>query len=123
MNTRTGTYYCNRSDTKIMAELSIFNSGIRNPLMVILALTERECPDAFDEIERSVNYIDCTINLLDKRWDESNKIFSFLKNIMVLLFIGKMKKLKLFYFSGISNIYAFIALRDLTVFSLWCPSG
>ncbi|PWR75567.1 hypothetical protein ACKUB1_12460 [Methanospirillum stamsii] len=81
-----------------MAELSIFNSGIRNPLMVILALTERECPDAFDEIERSVNYIDCTINQFDKGWDESNKIFSFLKNIMVLLFIGKMTKLKIILF-------------------------
>lgn len=89
MNTRTRTNYCNRSDTKIMAELSIFNSGIRNPLMVILALTERECPDAFDEIERSVNYIYCTNNLLDKRWDESNKIFSFLKTSWYCYSSGK----------------------------------
>ncbi|NLV27432.1 MAG: transporter substrate-binding domain-containing protein [Methanomicrobiales archaeon] len=64
---------------KNMAELSVLNDGIRNPLTVILGISESYCPEKFDVIENHVRQIDDTINQLDKRWMESGKILNYLK--------------------------------------------
>ncbi len=62
-----------------LAELSLLNDGIRNPLTVILSATEMGNNSRAPVIEEQVRKIDAMINQLDQRWNESEKIFSFLK--------------------------------------------
>jgi PAS domain S-box-containing protein len=64
---------------KNLAELSLLNDGIRNPLSIILSTSELYCPDAFSQIEKQVLRIDDMIKQLDKRWNESEKILTYLK--------------------------------------------
>lgn len=62
-----------------MAELSVLNDGIRNPLTVILGTAESYPGAEYQIIEREVTRIDQTITQLDSRWMESEKILSYLK--------------------------------------------
>ncbi len=62
-----------------IAELSLLNDGIRNPLTVILGATEMYGNEGIPLIEEQVRRIDAMINQLDQRWNESEKIFSYLK--------------------------------------------
>ncbi len=62
-----------------LAELSLLNDGIRNPLTVILGTSEMYGNEGAPVIEEQVRRIDAMINQLDQRWDESEKIFSYLK--------------------------------------------
>nr|WP_319539571.1 transporter substrate-binding domain-containing protein [uncultured Methanospirillum sp.] len=62
-----------------LAELSLLNDGIRNPLTVILGATEMYGNEGIPLIEEQVRRIDAMINQLDQRWNESEKIFSYLK--------------------------------------------
>lgn len=62
-----------------LAELSLLNDGIRNPLSIILGITEIHAMEGEKAIEEQVNRIDGVINQLDKRWLESEKILKFLK--------------------------------------------
>lgn len=63
-----------------LAELSALNDGIRNPLTVILGTNEIYSTDGTPVIEEQVRRIDAMINQLDLRWNESEKIFRYLKN-------------------------------------------
>lgn len=71
---------------KNMAELSVLNDGIRNPLTIILSTAEIYCSDGFDEIETQISRIDGVINQLDQRWNESEKILLYLKKHHGLIF-------------------------------------
>ncbi|MFH0967261.1 MAG: PAS domain S-box protein, partial [Methanobacteriota archaeon] len=62
-----------------IAELSVLNDTIRNPLMVILTLSELENPDFAGKILHEVERIDKMITQLDSRWMESDKILEFLR--------------------------------------------
>lgn len=62
-----------------IAELSFLNDTIRNPLTVILTLSELESPDFADKILHEVERIDKMITQLDSRWMESDKILEFLR--------------------------------------------
>jgi PAS domain S-box-containing protein len=64
---------------KNLAELSLLNDGIRNPLSVILGTAEIYCEDGFPLIEKQVLRVDEMIRQLDQRWNESEKILNFLK--------------------------------------------
>jgi chromosome segregation ATPase len=61
-----------------IAELSILNDGIRNPLSIIEATLEVNPERPHEEIHRQIDRIDAMITQLDKRWAESEKIFSYL---------------------------------------------
>lgn len=61
-----------------LAELSLLNDGIRNPLTIISSLVEMDDPGYEEKIVREVMRIDQMVNQLDKRWAESEKIFSYL---------------------------------------------
>ncbi|PWR72090.1 transporter substrate-binding domain-containing protein [Methanospirillum lacunae] len=63
-----------------LAELSVLNDGIRNPLTVILGTNEIYNNEGTPVIEEQVKRIDAMINQLDHRWNESEKIFRYLKN-------------------------------------------
>ncbi|MDD1728523.1 MAG: transporter substrate-binding domain-containing protein [Methanospirillum sp.] len=62
-----------------MAELSLLNDAIRNPLSVILGVAEIHTNEETTVIEDQVRKIDGMINQLDRRWMESEKILNFLK--------------------------------------------
>ena len=64
---------------KNIAELSILNDGIRNPLSIIETILERGSEGGREEIEDQIARIDSMVNQLDKRWAESEKIFSYLQ--------------------------------------------
>jgi PAS domain S-box-containing protein len=62
-----------------MAELSILNDGIRNPLTIITCLVENLDSEIADKILTAVKMIDDMIYQLDRRWYESEKILEFLR--------------------------------------------
>lgn len=51
-----------------MAELSILNDGIRNPLAIIETILEVDPEGGRDEIQSLITRIDAVINQLDRRW-------------------------------------------------------
>jgi PAS domain S-box-containing protein len=64
---------------KNLAELSMINDGVRNPLSVILGYAEIYCSEGFENIDTQVQRIDGMIHQLDQRWNESEKIIRYLK--------------------------------------------
>lgn len=62
-----------------IAELTILNDGIRNPLAIIEAVLDLRPDECQDEILKQIARIDAMITQLDKRWAESEKIFSYLQ--------------------------------------------
>lgn len=64
---------------KNIAELSILNDGIRNPLTIIATLSESFGPGENAVIQDQIKKIDDLINQLDTRWVESEKIINYLK--------------------------------------------
>jgi PAS domain S-box-containing protein len=72
---------------KNLAQLSILNDQIRNPLTLILTYTEMsENCDIADDISEQVKRIDEIVTHLDQRWNESEKILQMLRknyNIIV----------------------------------------
>lgn len=64
---------------KNLAELSLLNDGIRNPLSIILGTAEISCENQYCAIEEQVIRIDGMIDQLDQRWNESVKILTYLK--------------------------------------------
>jgi len=61
-----------------LAELSILNDGIRNPLTIIQTVAEGDVMDS-EIIIAQVERIDSLIKTLDKRWVENEKILSYLQ--------------------------------------------
>ncbi len=68
-----------RQIQKNLTELSLLNDGIRNPLTIILSIAENLCPDGFAAISKQIDRIDEVINTLDNRWNESEKILTYLR--------------------------------------------
>ncbi|MCA1915245.1 transporter substrate-binding domain-containing protein [Methanospirillum hungatei] len=64
---------------KNIAELSILNDGIRNPLTIIATLSENLGPYENAIIQEQIKKIDLLINQLDIRWVESEKIINYLR--------------------------------------------
>ncbi len=64
---------------KNLAELSMLNDGVRNPLSIIMGAVEIFCSEKGDIINEQVNRIDEMIKQLDIRWNESEKILQYLK--------------------------------------------
>lgn len=62
-----------------IAELSILNDGIRNPLSIIETILEMEPEWGHQEISAQIARIDAMVTQLDRRWVESEKIFSYLQ--------------------------------------------
>lgn len=62
-----------------IAELSILNDGIRNPLAIIETILEMEPEWGREEISTQIARIDAMVTQLDRRWVESEKIFSYLQ--------------------------------------------
>jgi len=62
-----------------MTELMILNDGIRNPLAIVEAVLELKPINCRDEILMQISRIDTMVNQLDKRWAESEKVFSYLQ--------------------------------------------
>jgi|GEM_PF-5303244 len=62
-----------------MAELMILNDGIRNPLAIIEAVLEFKPNNCHEEVLTQISRIDSMVCQLDKRWAESEKIFSYLQ--------------------------------------------
>ena len=63
---------------KNLAELSILNDGIRNPLTIIESLTEDQPVDT-GLIIKQIRAIDDLIKTLDQRWMDSDKILTYLR--------------------------------------------
>jgi PAS domain S-box-containing protein len=61
-----------------LAELSILNDGIRNPLTIIQTVAEGDVVDS-EIIIAQVERIDNLIKTLDRRWVENEKILSYLQ--------------------------------------------
>ena len=65
---------------KNLAQLSVLNDQIRNPLTLILSYTEMmENSDFADKIAEQVTRIDDIVIHLDQRWNESEKILQMLR--------------------------------------------
>lgn len=64
---------------KNLAELSILNDGIRNPLTIIMMLADELDPGISRPILSQIRNIDDLINQLDRRWVESDKILQYLQ--------------------------------------------
>ncbi len=64
---------------KNMTEMAILNDGIRNPLTVILMLSNALPEEDQKKIRYHILDIDQLINQLDRRWIESEKILKFLQ--------------------------------------------
>ena len=62
-----------------MAELMILNDGIRNPLAIVEAVLEFKPNNCHEEVLTQISRIDAMVSQLDKRWAESEKIFSYLQ--------------------------------------------
>ncbi|MDD1727988.1 MAG: PAS domain S-box protein [Methanospirillum sp.] len=62
-----------------IAELAILNDGIRNPLAVIEVMLETHREDAHHEILSQIARIDAMVSQLDKRWIDSETIFTYLQ--------------------------------------------
>lgn len=62
-----------------IAELSILNDGIRNPLAIIETALEIGPTGGRETIQAQIARIDAMITQLDKRWAESEKIFTYLQ--------------------------------------------
>ncbi len=62
-----------------MAELMILNDGIRNPLAIIEAALEVKPNNCHEEVFTQISRIDSMVCQLEKRWAESEKIFSYLQ--------------------------------------------
>lgn len=62
-----------------LAELSILNDGIRNPLTIINILAETVGLSGSEKIIEQVRRIDDLVRQLDKRWLESDKIIHYLQ--------------------------------------------
>jgi PAS domain S-box-containing protein len=64
---------------KNLAELSILNDGVRNPLTIIMMIVEELDETISGPVIRQIRIIDDLINQLDKRWIESDKILQYLQ--------------------------------------------
>ncbi len=64
---------------KNLAELSILNDGIRNPLTIIMMMVDELDEHISDPVIHQIRAIDELINQLDKRWIESDKILQYLQ--------------------------------------------
>ncbi|PWR71904.1 PAS domain-containing protein [Methanospirillum stamsii] len=64
---------------KNIAELTLLNDGIRNPLTIIEIIAEDLIPEKQKAISFQVKKIDSLITQLDNRWVESLKIIQYLK--------------------------------------------
>lgn len=64
---------------KNFAELSILNDGIRNPLTVITAQVELNCPEIADAVIKQAREIDNLITQLDRRWIQSEKVLNYIR--------------------------------------------
>jgi PAS domain S-box-containing protein len=65
--------------TSNMEQMAILNDTIRNPLAVIVALTDMERGESHDKIMESAREIDGIITRLDSGWIESEKVRHFLR--------------------------------------------
>lgn len=63
---------------KNMETLAILNDQIRNPLTVMMILTEDLDHNLIEQFRKQIQYIDDIITQLDKGWIESEKVRSFL---------------------------------------------
>lgn len=64
---------------KNIAELTLLNDGIRNPLTILYIISEELSSDNREIIQNQIEKIDSMITQLDKRWVESIKIIEYLK--------------------------------------------
>lgn len=64
---------------KNLAELSILNDGIRNPLTIIMMMVDELDEQISEPVIKQIRAIDELINQLDKRWIESDKILQYLQ--------------------------------------------
>ncbi|PWR75924.1 PAS domain S-box protein [Methanospirillum stamsii] len=64
---------------KNLAELSILNDGVRNPLTVIMLLVDELEKEISDPVLAQIKNIDELISQLDQRWIESDKILQYLQ--------------------------------------------
>ena len=67
---------------KNLEQLAILNDEIRNPLALIVGLTDLQGGEYRDQILEQADVIDKLINRLDQRWLESSKIHEFLRTHM-----------------------------------------
>lgn len=69
-----------------IAELSILNDGIRNPLTIISTMVEMCDCEYHEKINAEIIRIDNIVTELDQRWVESEKILAYLQRHHGLLF-------------------------------------
>ena len=63
-----------------LAQMAYLNDNIRNPLTIIMALSEIHFDeDAGKRIQEQIGIIDDSITKLDKRWSESEKVLEFIR--------------------------------------------
>ncbi len=63
-----------------LAQMAYLNDNIRNPLTIIMALSEIHLNvEATRKIHEQIEIIDDSINQLDKRWSESEKVLDFIR--------------------------------------------
>ncbi len=63
-----------------LAQMAYLNDNIRNPLTIIMALSEIHFDgDAGKKIQEQIGIIDDSITKLDKRWSESEKVLEFIR--------------------------------------------